>query len=91
MEQIIKILAVYSTLHIGYTDMGMEVGKKYKKLVGHPYIVIPLMLAVTLDAFDNQWKPAALTVSIFYILMMWGNGKLEIPLLDSLVATDEYL
>lgn len=83
---IVEILATYTILHITYTDMGMDIGDKYKKLVRHPYIIAPLLLATALQSFEYDLQSTILTVGSFYILMKWGDGSINIPLFDSLLS-----
>lgn len=83
---IIKILAVYAVLHITYVDMGMEIGDKYKKFVRSPWILYPLLLATAYTGMEGDIESTALVVLVFYIMMLWGQGDLQAPVLDKVLG-----
>lgn len=73
-----KILATYVILHITYTDLGLEIGDKFKKLVQSLWVIYPLMIATAYNEFDGDLESALLLVCIFYVLVLWGRGILDL-------------
>tara|TARA_A100001015_G_scaffold269180_1_gene320640 strand:- start:3378 stop:3668 length:291 start_codon:yes stop_codon:yes gene_type:complete len=89
MNKIIEILAVYAILHITYTDLGFDIGKKHKALVVNKYTGFILILATVMHNYeygqDGNMEYMLITLSLFYGLLLWGKGQLSLPFLDKIV------
>ena len=89
MNKLIEILAVYAILHVTYTDLGFEIGDKHKALIQNPYVGFVLMATTVLHNYDygrdGNMEFAIFTLVFFYALLLWGQNKISIPILDRLV------
>ena len=89
MNKLIEVLSIYAILHITYTDLGFEIGEKHKTLIRNPYVSFILIVATVLHNYDygrdGNMEFAIFTIVFFYALLLWGQNKISIPILDHLV------
>ena len=94
MNKLIEVLSIYAILHITYTDLGFEIGEKHKALVRNPYVSFILIVATVLHNYDygreGNMEFAIFTVVFFYALLLWGQNKISIPILDRLVLPPQF-
>lgn len=62
----IHILAVYSVIHILYSDLGLEFEERYARIIKHPVLVFLLIASIAYAEMDGDVYRTALVVGIFY-------------------------
>ena len=62
----VHILAVYSVIHILYTDLGLEFDSKYARVIKHPAIVFLLTSSLAYAEMEQDIYKTLIVLGIFY-------------------------
>lgn len=66
LKGFVHILAVYSVIHILYTDLGLEFDSKYARIIKHPAIVFLLTASLAYSEMEHDIYKTAVVLGIFY-------------------------